>query len=134
MNITQDRIDLSAATEHGILVTNIPAIVTEAIADIGFGLSIAVPRNIALGHRLLRTGVYPAPSPIISPAHRTTLGLVGFSRIGQAMAWRGRVSDMTNHFSDPRQLTFEEESKFLAAYRSFEELLAESDVVPRTHK
>ena len=45
------------------------------------------------------------------------------------MAWRGRVFDMTNHFSDPRRLTFEEESKFLAAYRSFEELLAESDVV-----
>ena len=59
MNITQDRIDLSAATEHGIPVTNIPAIVTEAIADIGFGLLMAVPRNIALGHRLLRTGVYP---------------------------------------------------------------------------
>jgi glyoxylate reductase len=52
MNITQDRIDLAAATELGIPVTNIPAIVTDATADIGFGLLLAVARNIVLGDRL----------------------------------------------------------------------------------
>lgn len=45
------------------------------------------------------------------------------------MAWRGRGFDMTIIYADPRRLTFEEESKFPAAYRSFEELLAESDFV-----
>ena len=59
MNITQDRIDLAAATELGIPVTNIPAIVTDATADIGFGLLLAVARNIALGDKLFRAGVYP---------------------------------------------------------------------------
>ena len=46
MNITADRIDLAAATMRGIPVTNIPAIVTDATADIGFGLLLAVARNI----------------------------------------------------------------------------------------
>jgi glyoxylate reductase len=59
MNITQDRIDLATASARGIPMTNIPAIVTEATADIGFGLLIAVARNIALGDRLFRTGTYP---------------------------------------------------------------------------
>ena len=59
MNITQDRIDLQAATELGIPVTNIPAIVTDATADIAFGLLLAAARNIALGDRLFRQGVYP---------------------------------------------------------------------------
>ena len=59
MNITQDRIDLAAATELGIPVTNIPAIVTDATADIGFGLLLSVARNIALGDKLFRAGVYP---------------------------------------------------------------------------
>ena len=59
MNITQDRIDLAEATALGIPVTNIPAIVTDATADIGFGLLLAVARNIALGDKLFRAGVYP---------------------------------------------------------------------------
>ena len=70
MNITQDHIDLAAATELGIPVTNIPAIVTDATADIAFGLLLAVARNIALGDKLFRRASIPARSPIISPAPR----------------------------------------------------------------
>ena len=71
MNITQDRIDLAAATELGIPVTNIPAIVTDATADIGFGLLLAVARNIALRRQAVpRRASIRARSPIISPARR----------------------------------------------------------------
>ena len=59
MNITQDRIDLATATSLGIPITNIPAIVTDATADIGFGLLLSVARNIALGDKLFRQGIYP---------------------------------------------------------------------------
>ena len=59
MNITQDRIDLATATMRGIPVTNIPAIVTDATADIAFGLLLAVARNIARGDKLFRSGIYP---------------------------------------------------------------------------
>ena len=59
MNITADRIDVPEATRRGIPVTNIPGIVTDATADIGFGLLLAVARNIVLGDRLFRSGVNP---------------------------------------------------------------------------
>ena len=132
MNITQDRIDLAAATELGIPVTNIPAIVTDATADIGFGLLLAVARNIALGDRLFRSGVYPgSQSNHLAGAAVSgkTLGLVGFGRIGQAMARRGRGFDMKIVYADPRRLPREEEEKFGATYLSFDELLRDADFV-----
>jgi len=132
MNITQDRIDLAAATELGIPVTNIPAIVTDATADIGFGLLLAVARNIALGDRLFRSGVYPgSQSNHLAGAAVSgkTLGLVGFGRIGQAMARRGRGFDMEIVYADPRRLPREEEEKFGATYLSFDELLRDADFV-----
>ena len=132
MNITQDRIDLAAATELGIPVTNIPAIVTDATADIGFGLLLSAARNIALGDKLFRQGIYPgSQSNHLAGAAVTgkTLGLVGFGRIGQAMARRGRGFDMTIIYADPRRLSPEEEAKFGAGHRSLDELLREADFV-----
>jgi glyoxylate reductase len=132
MNITQDRIDLAAATELGIPVTNIPAIVTDATADICFGLLLSVARNIALGDKLFRQGTYPgSQSNHLAGAAVTgkTLGLVGFGRIGQAMARRGRGFGMTIIYADPRRLPPEEEATFGAGYRSLDELLGEADFV-----
>src|SRR5688572_14412106 len=132
MNITQDRIDLAAATKLGIPVTNIPAIVTDATADIAFGLLLSVARNIAYGDKLFRAGVYPgSQSNHLAGAAVTgkTLGLVGFGRIGQAVARRGRGFGMKIIYADPRRLPPEEEAKFEAGYRSFEDLLREADFV-----
>jgi glyoxylate reductase len=132
MNITQDRIDLAAATELGIPVTNIPAIVTDATADITFGLLLAVARNIALGDRLFRQGVYPgSQSNHLAGAAVTgkTLGLVGFGRIGQAMARRARGFDMKIVYADPRRLPEADERTFDARYRSLDDLLGEADFV-----
>jgi glyoxylate reductase len=132
MNITQDRIDLAAATELGIPVTNIPAIVTDATADIAFGLLLAVARNIVLGDKLFRQGVYPGSQSNHLAGYAVsgkTLGLVGFGRIGQAVARRGRGFGMKIIYCDPRRLPAEEEAKFEAGYRSFEQLLAEADFV-----
>ena len=132
MNITQDRIDLAAATELGIPVTNIPAIVTDATADIAFGLLLAAARNIVLGDKLFRQGVYPGSQSNHLAGYAVsgkTLGLVGFGRIGQAVARRGRGFGMKIVYSDPRRLPAEEEAKFEAGYRSFEQLLGEADFV-----
>jgi glyoxylate reductase len=132
MNITQDRIDLAAATALGIPVTNIPAIVTDATADIAFGLLLAVARNIVLGDKLFRQGVYPGSQSNHLAGYAVsgkTLGLVGFGRIGQAVARRGRGFGMTIIYCDPRRLPAEEEATFAAGYRSFEQLLGEADFV-----
>jgi glyoxylate reductase len=132
MNITQDRIDLQAATELGIPVTNIPAIVTDATADIAFGLLLAVARNIALGDRLFRQGVYPGSQSNHLAGYAVsgkTLGLIGFGRIGQAVARRGGGFGMKIIYCDPRRLPPEEEQKFGASYGSFEYVLRQADFV-----
>ncbi len=132
MNITQDRIDLAEATRRGILVTNIPAIVTDATADIAFGLLLAVARNIALGDRLFRQGVYPgSQSNHLAGAAVAgkTLGLVGCGRIGQAVARRAQGFGMTVIYADPVRLSAADEAKHNVSYRSLEDLLRESDFV-----
>jgi len=132
MNITADRIDVGAATELGIPVTNIPAIVTEATADICFGLLLAVARNIALGDKLFRQGIYPGSQSNHLAGYAVsgkTLGLVGFGRIGQAVARRGRGFGMNIVYCDPRRLPAEEEATFDARYRTFEDVLREADFV-----
>jgi glyoxylate reductase len=132
MNITQDRIDLAAATELGIPVTNIPAIVTDATADIAFGLLLAVARNIPLGDKLFRQGVYPGSQSSHLAGYAVsgkTLGLVGFGRIGRAVGRRGGGFGMNIIYSDPRRLPEADEKKFGAEYRSFEDLLREADFV-----
>lgn len=132
MNITQDRIDLAAATELGIPVTNIPAIVTDATADIAFGLLLAVARNIPYGDKLFRQGIYPGSQSNHLAGYAVsgkTLGLVGFGRIGQAVGRRGGGFGMKIIYSDPRRLPVEEEQKFNASHRIFEDLLREADFV-----
>lgn len=132
MNITQDRIDLAAATELGIPVTNIPAIVTDATADIAFGLLLAAARNIALGDKLFRQGVYPGSQSNHLAGYAVsgkTLGLVGFGRIGRAVARRGGGFGMKIIYSDPRRLPADEEKTLGAEYRGFEDLLREADYV-----
>ncbi len=132
MNITQDRIDLAEATRRGIPVTNIPAIVTDATADIAFGLLLAVARNIVLGDRLFRSGIYPgSQSNHLAGAsvHGRTLGLVGFGRVGQAMARRASGFDMKILYADPKRLPLQLERNFDARYSGFDELLREADFV-----
>ncbi|HEX4448991.1 MAG TPA: D-glycerate dehydrogenase, partial [Polyangiaceae bacterium] len=88
-----DNIDLRACAERGVLVTHTPGVLTEATADLAFGLLLAAGRRIAEGDRIVRRGDFTGwtPSYLIGPpVHGATLGLVGFGRIGQAMARRAR--------------------------------------------
>jgi glyoxylate reductase len=91
-SITPDNIDVAAATERGIPVTVIPAVVTESTADLAFGLMLAVARNIVTGDRALRAGLYPgSQSNHLAGAMvcGKTLGIVGAGRIGRGAARAG---------------------------------------------
>ena len=132
MTITPDRIDVDEATTRKIIVTNIPAVVTDATADIAFGLLIAVARRLVEGDRVVRSGVFPgSQSNHLAGAQVSgkTLGLVGMGRIGQAMARRARGFDMTVIYCDPRGLGEEEEKKLGVRLVSFEELLGQADFI-----
>ena len=132
MTITPDRIDVTEATNRKIIVTNIPAVVTDATADIAFGLLLAVGRRIVEGDRVVRSGVFPgSQSNHLAGAAVSgkTLGIVGIGRIGQAVARRARGFDMTILYSDPRGLSVEEEQALGLRSVSFEELLGQSDFI-----
>jgi glyoxylate reductase len=132
MTITPDRIDVTEATTRKIIVTNIPAVVTDATADIAFGLLLAVARRIVEGDKVVRSGVFPgSQSNHLAGAAVSgkTLGIVGIGRIGQAMARRARGFDMTLLYTDPRGLPVEEEQRLGLRSVSFEELLGQSDFI-----
>jgi glyoxylate reductase len=132
MVITPDHIDVAEATRRKIPVTNIPAIVTTATADIAMGLMLSVARRIVEGDRLFRQGIYPgSQSNHLAGAAVTgkTLGLVGAGRIGQAVARRAQGFDMQVIYTDPHRLPEEEERKLRLHYRSYDDLLREADFI-----
>ncbi len=86
-----DNIDLEAATRAGIAVGHTPGVLTEATADLAFGLLMATARRIAEADRHVRAGKWRTWGPMTllgRDVHSSTLGLIGFGAIGQAMARR----------------------------------------------
>lgn len=132
MVITPDQIDVAEATRRKIPVTNIPAIVTDATADLCFALLLSVARRIVEGDRLFRAGVYPgSQSNHLAGAsvNGKTLGLIGAGRIGQAVARRASGFGMKIVYADPRRVPEEIERKYDMTQRSFDDVLREVDFV-----
>jgi glyoxylate reductase len=87
-----DNIDLEEAAKRGIAVGNTPGVLTDATADIAFALLLAIARRITEGERQVRAGEWEPWYPmhmVGGDTTGTTLGIVGWGRIGQAMARRG---------------------------------------------
>jgi glyoxylate reductase len=132
MVITPDHIDVAEATRRKIPVTNIPAIVTDATADLCFGLLLAVARRIVEGDKLFRGGGYPgSQSSHLAGAAVAgkTLGIVGAGRIGQAMARRAAGFGMTVIYADPRRVPEEQERRLGMTYRPLDDVLREADFI-----
>jgi len=132
MVITPDQIDVAEATRLRIPVTNIPAIVTDAAADLCFALLLAVARRVVEGDRLFRAGVYPgSQSNHLAGAAVSgrTLGLIGAGRIGQAVARRASGFDMKIIYADPRRVSEETERKYGMTQKPFDDVLGEADFV-----
>jgi glyoxylate reductase len=143
MVITPDQIDVKEATRCRIPITNIPAIVTEATADICFGLLLSVARRIVEGDKLFRAGVYPgSQSNHLAGAgvYGKTLGLIGAGRIGQAVARRAQGFGMTTIYADPQKQSDEVERKLGLTQMPFDDVLRQADFIslhpqltPQTH-
>src|SRR5262245_28112623 len=92
-----DNIDVEACTRRGVLASNTPEVLTETTADTAFALMMAAARRIAEGDRFDRSGAPWVWGPLMmlgQDVHDATLGIVGFGRIGQALARRGRASPL----------------------------------------
>jgi len=134
MSANADRIDLAAATARRIPVTVIPAVaVTEATADLHFGLLLAVARRIVEGDRLIHAGLFPgAQSNRLAGARVSgkVLGLVGGrGRIGQAVARRAAGFGMRVLYYGPHRMAEADEAKLGMTFVPLDQLLIESDFV-----
>jgi len=133
MKITPSDIDVAAATARRIPVSVIPAVVTEATADIHFALLLAVARRLVEGDRLLRSGVFPGAQSVRLEGTGVTgkvIGLVGGGgRIGRAVARRAQGFSMRTIYWTPRRKPENEEKEHSLIYVPFEQLFAESDFV-----
>ncbi|MCB2205635.1 D-glycerate dehydrogenase [bacterium] len=127
-----NNIDIDAARERGIVVTNTPGVLTEATADIAFALMISAARRIVESDAWLREGKFEGWAPKLFLGHDLggkTLGIVGAGRIGRAFARKAAAAFGMRllYHNRSRNETFEKDLG--ATYVSLEQLLTESDVV-----
>ncbi len=126
-----DNIDVAAATERGIAVTNTPGVLTETTADFAFALMLSAARRVVEADRYTRAGRWRSWEPMLllgQDLHGATLGLVGLGRIGAAVARRARGFGMTILYHDLVRRE-ELESELCLRYTSLECLLREADFV-----
>ena len=124
-----DNVDLEACRKRSVIVTNTPGVLTEATADLAFGLIIDACRRISEGDRLVRAGGWTGWAPTAHLGRRVngaTLGIVGFGRIGRAVAKRARAFDMRIVCASRSEVSGETHG---AKRMELDEMLAISDVV-----
>lgn len=120
-----DNVDIAAAAARGIVVTNTPDVLTEAVADFTMALILAVTRRVGEGERLLRSGRWTgwALDFMLGMELRDKqLGIVGCGRIGQAVARRAEAFGMRIAYADST-------TRGIGERLSLDELLVSSDVV-----
>jgi lactate dehydrogenase-like 2-hydroxyacid dehydrogenase len=121
-----DNIDIAAATERGIMVTNTPGVNTETTADFAFTLLLAAARRITEADTFVRSGKWTRSTIDMLAGldvHSRTLGIFGMGHIGQAVARRGAGFGMRVLYHNEAPVDFP------AEFASKERVLAESDFI-----
>jgi glyoxylate reductase len=127
-----DNIDLPACTKRGVVATNTPGVLDETTADFAWTLLMAVARRLGEGEALARSGNWKGwdlDQLVGTDVYGKTLGIVGFGRIGRAVARRAAGFQMKVIYSDAVRAPQEVEKELKAEYRDFNALLAEADFV-----
>jgi glyoxylate reductase len=128
-----DHIDLATARQRGITVTNTPGVLTEDTADMTMALILSVPRRLAEGERLVRSGKWTGWGPTTMLGHRIwgkRLGIIGMGRIGTAVARRARGFGLAVHYHNRRRVHPDLEGELEATYwESLDQMLSRMDIV-----
>ncbi|HYT80841.1 MAG TPA: D-glycerate dehydrogenase [Actinomycetota bacterium] len=127
-----DNIDVAACTRRGVLCSNTPDVLTETTADTAWALLMAAARRVAEGDRFLRRREPWIWGPLMmlgQDVNGRVLGIVGFGRIGQAMARRARGFGMKVIYYDTYRPPPEVERGLRAEFRELDDLLAEADLL-----
>ncbi|HHF09412.1 MAG TPA: D-glycerate dehydrogenase [Candidatus Atribacteria bacterium] len=138
-----NNIDVEEATRRGIMVTNTPGVLTETTADLAWALLMSIARRIVEADKFVRAGKFRGWEPLLllgTDVYSATLGIIGFGRIGQAMARRASGFRMKVIYHDLQRVPLQAEEELRASYRALPELLSEADFVtihvpltPQTH-
>lgn len=126
-----NNIDLAAARQRGLIITNTPDVLTDATADLTWALLLATARRIVEGDGLVRSGRWSGWSPtqlLGAEVSGKTLGIIGMGRIGQAVAHRAVGFRMPVRYHT-RQLMATASLPREWEYRSLQDILGEADVV-----
>jgi lactate dehydrogenase-like 2-hydroxyacid dehydrogenase len=133
-----DAVDLAAARERGIPVTNTPGILTDEVADLAIGLMLASARQIPFADRYVRDGSWASKGPI--PLGRSvggkTMGVIGLGGIGRAIADRGAAFRMRVIYTGPRRkpdVPYEYVSDVVELARQSDYLMVACKGGPDTH-
>jgi lactate dehydrogenase-like 2-hydroxyacid dehydrogenase len=128
-----DHIDVAAAVERGVTVTNTPGVLTEDTADLTMALMMAVSRRIVEGANIAQAGGYHGWTPTWMMGRRITgkrLGVIGMGRIGQAVARRARAFGLQIHYHNRRPVSSRIADELGATYwDSLDQMLARMDIV-----
>lgn len=138
-----DNIDVDSCTRRGVVATNTPGVLDETTADFAWALMMAVARRLPEGEQLARSGNWKGwnlDQLCGTDVWGKTLGIVGFGRIGRAVARRALGFQMRVLYTDALRAPADVEETFKAEYRDMNTLLAESDFIslhvplhPQTH-
>ncbi len=127
-----DNIDVEACTKRGVAATNTPGVLDETTADFAWTLMMAVARRLVEGDNLARSGNWKGwdlDQLVGTDVWGKTLGIVGFGRIGRAMARRAIGFQMKVIYADAVRAPEALEKELRAEYREMNSLLADSDFV-----
>lgn len=132
-SVGYDNIDLASAAHYNIPLGNAPGAMTEATADIAFGLMIAVSRKFFFMHKQIVKNAWKINPPqafLGQDLRGKTLGIFGLGKIGYEMAYLCKQAFQMNIiYHNRRAVTAEMESTLAAKYVSFDDLLSQSDVI-----
>ena len=127
-----DNIDVAACTKRGVVATNTPGVLDETTADFTWTLLMAVARRLSEGEELARSGKWKnwdLDQLVGTDVWGKTLGIVGFGRIGRAVARRASGFQMKVIYTDAQRAPAEVERALKAEFWEMNALLAESDFI-----
>jgi glyoxylate reductase len=127
-----DNIDVAACTKRSVAATNTPGVLDETTADFAWTLLMAVARRLSEGEALARSGNWKnwdLDQLVGTDVWGKTLGIVGFGRIGRAVARRASGFQMKVIYTDAVRATAEAEKELKAEFRDMDALLSEADFV-----
>ena len=132
IGVGYNNVDVNAATQHKIMVTNTPGVLDETVADTAFAYVLATAKRMTESEQFLRNGEWKKNSLTLMlgrDVHHATLGIVGMGRIGQAVARRARGFDMNVIYYNRNRVTPDIERECSAAYVSKPDLMKQADFI-----